>query len=136
MPLTKHMLDVLGELPRGQRGTFVFSINGGQSPINRGKLKLMLDAAMAADLRVPDSQLPQFTNHDLRRTLRTRGRKLGIGADIGEAMLAHRRTGISAVYDHDDRLEERRAAHELWGEFLLKCAGERRNIISLRNRGA
>lgn len=136
IPLTLHMLAVLNELARGQRGPFVFSVNGGQSPINRGKLKLMLDEAMAADLRVPDSQLPQFTNHDLRRTLRTRGRKLGIGADIGEAMLAHRRIGVAGIYDHDDRLEERRAAHELWGEFLLRCADERGNVVAMRKGAA
>jgi integrase len=131
VPLTAHMLDVLKEVPRGPRGPFVFSVNGGVSPIaNRGKFKEMLDAAMAADLRVPDSQLGHFTNHDLRRTLRTRGRKLGIASDIGEAILAHRRVGVAGIYDHDDRLEERRAAHELWGEFLLKCAGG--NVVRMQ----
>jgi integrase len=133
VPLTAHMLDVLKEVPRGPRGPFVFSVNGGASPIaNRGKFKEMLDAAMAADLRVPDSQVAHFTNHDLRRTLRTRGRKLGIASDIGEAILAHRRVGVAGIYDHDDRLEERRAAHELWGEFLLKCAAS--NVVRMRRK--
>jgi integrase len=135
VPLTAHMLAALKEVSRGPRGPFVFSVNGGASPIaNRGKFKDMLDDAMAADLRVPDSQLAHFTNHDLRRTLRTRGRKLGIASDIGEAILAHRRAGVAGIYDVDDRLEERRAAHELWGEFLLKCAGG--NVVRMQRKAA
>ena len=133
IPLTSHMLDILKEVPRGPRGPFIFSANGGATAItNRGRFKTILDEAMAADLGVPDSRIDHFTNHDLRRTLRTRGRKLGIGADIGEAMLAHRRVGVAGIYDHDDRLEERRAAHELWGAFLLQCAGERNNVVAMR----
>lgn len=134
VPLTDLMLAVLKEIPRGGRGPFVFSANGGISPINnQTKFKHMLNAAMAADLSLPDSQLGHFTNHDLRRTVRTRGRKLGIASDVGEAMLAHRRGGVAGIYDHDDRLEERRAAHELWGTFLLECADG--NVVRMRRKG-
>jgi integrase len=129
VPLTGHMLDVLKELTRGPRGSFVFSTNGGASPNSKGKFKPMLDAAVAADMGVPDSQLAHFTNHDLRRTLRTRGRKLGISSEVGEAILAHRRPGIASVYDVGDLLDERRAAHEMWGEFLLECAGS--NVVRI-----
>jgi integrase len=131
VPLTSHMLAVLKELPRGARGPFLFSANGGGSAINnQTRLKLKLDLAMATDQRVPDSQVAHFTNHDLRRTVRTRGRKLGIASDVGEAMLAHRRGGVAGIYDHDDRLEERRAAHELWGAFVLECADG--NVVRMR----
>jgi integrase len=134
VPLTSHMLAVLKELPRGARGPFLFSANGGASPDNnQTRLKQMLDAAIATDQRVPDSQVAHFTNHDLRRTVRTRGRKLGIASDVGEAMLAHRRGGVLGIYDHDDRLDERRAAHELWGAFVLKCADG--NVIRIQRKG-
>jgi len=129
VPLTSHMLDVLKELSRGPRGPFVFSTNGGASPNAKGKFKPMLDAAVAADMGVPDSQLAHFTNHDLRRTLRTRGRKLGISSEVGEAILAHRRPGIASVYDVGDLLDERRAAHEMWGAFLLECADS--NVVRI-----
>jgi integrase len=139
VPITSHMRAVLRELSRGNRGAFVFSLNGGKSSIAyRGAEKQWLDDAVLQDMGLPDSALddPQspiqrFTNHDLRRTLRTRGRKLGIASDVGEAMLAHRRVGIAGVYDHDDRLDERRAAHELWGDFLVKLSGERK-VVRLR----
>lgn len=128
VPLTPHMLAVLSELSRGARGPFVFSVNGGLSPIAKNmKRKHLLDKAIAEDL---GDRTKHFVNHDLRRTLRTRGRKLGIGADIGEAILAHRRVGVAGIYDHDDRLDERRKAHELWGEFLLQCAGN--NVVRMQ----
>ena len=136
VPLTSHMLDVLNELARGQRGPFVFSVNGGQSPINRGKLKLMLDEAMAADLRVPDSQLPQFTNHDLRRTLSSHGGDIGIEPIVIEKMLAHTLPGAAGIYNRNQYLDQRREGHEKWGAFLLKCAGERGNVVAMRNHSA
>ena len=133
IPLTSHMLDVLNELSRGTRGPFVFSVNGGKSSIaSRGKFKAMLDEAMAADLGVPDSQLPQFTNHDLRRTLRTCVSKLGVRDDVGEAILAHRRLGVVGIYNHHNLLDERRVAHEMWGEFLMQCAGS--NVVRMQRR--
>jgi integrase len=139
VPITSHMRAVLKELQRGTRGSFVFSINGGKSSIAlRGRFKQMLDDAVLADMGLPDSALDdpkspiqRFTNHDLRRTLRTRGRKLGIASDVGEAILAHRPPGMGRHYDHDDRRDERRAAHELWGDFLIKCSGERK-IVRMR----
>ena len=148
VPLTPHMLDVLKSIPRGTRGPFVFSLNGGASAISDGqKTKNMLDAAICADLKCPDSVLrPEnfdeeramnhFTNHDLRRTLRTMISDLGVSFHAGEAMLAHVIPGTAGVYDHNKRLFERRKAHELWGDFLLDCVRERSNVIAIRKAAA
>lgn len=129
VPLTRHMLAVLGELAQGASSSdFVLSFDGGSTPIGEGSpFKAALDVHVAAELRVPDSAMKNhhFTNHDIRRTVRTRGRKLGIADDVGEAMLAHRRKGILATYDHDDRFDERREAHFLWGNFVLDLSGEK-----------
>jgi integrase len=134
VPLTQLMMTTLKEVSRGPRGPFLFSFNGGLTPIAKcGGFKAMLDVAMAADLKVPDNQVAPFVTHDLRRTLRTRGRKLGISSEVLEAMLAHKRSGIAAVYDVGDLLDERRAAHELWGEFVLKCADG--NVIRIQRKG-
>lgn len=131
VPLSKDMIRVLGELVRGPRGPFVFSTNGGASAIIAGgRFKVMLDEAMAHDQRC--HKVKHFTNHDLRRTLRTLGRKIGIAADVLEAMLAHKRTGVEGIYDHHDRLDERRAAHETWAEFLIKCAKDGEKVVRLR----
>jgi len=48
-------------------------------------------------------------------------------------MLAHRRGGVLGIYDHDDRLDERRAAHDLWGTFVQECADG--NVVRMRRKG-
>lgn len=139
VPLTPLMLSVLNEVRQGflrvsgghgggftdivaePKGPFVFSVNLGESPVSAGgTFKKMLDREIAYELRVPAGE--HFTNHDIRRTVRTRGSMLGIPDDVGEAMLAHRRPGIIGTYDTNDRFEERRKAHVMWGEFLLALA--------------
>ena len=134
VPLTAHMLAVLKEVPRGPRGPFVFSLDGGLSPIcERGNFKRMLDAAIATNTQVPDSKVPHFTNHDLRRTLRTLGPKeVGISPVVGEKMLAHALPGVGGIYDRGDYLDERRKAHVRWGEFLLDCASKASKVVRLR----
>jgi integrase len=89
----------------------------------------MLDSALEAE-----GETKHFRNHDFRRTLRTLGSKLGIDGDTGEAMLAHQQPGIRGTYNRDDRLEQRRAAHILWGNFLLKCGNSSTNVVRLRKR--
>ena len=139
VPISSHMRDVLRELHRGNRGSFVFSLNGGASPIAyRGRFKALLDDAVLADMGLPDSALDDpkspikhFTNHDLRRTMRTFVSKLGVADEIGELMLAHRKGGVAATYNRDDRLDARRDAHELWGDFLIKCSSERK-VVRMR----
>src|SRR5262245_21276854 len=135
VPLTPHMLAVLKEIPRGPRGPFVFSVSEGQSPIckrggSKGDFKRMLDDAMAHDQRT--HKVAHFTNHDLRRTRRTLGTKVGIGAVVGEKILAHALPGIAGIYDQGSYLDERREAHIRWGEFLLKCADI--NVVAMRKR--
>lgn len=139
VPITAQMRALLHELHRGNRGSFVFSLNGGERPIAfRGRFKSLLDAAVLADMGLPDSALDSpkspikhFTNHDLRRTLRTCISKLGVSDAIGEAILAHKKKGMQAIYNRYDLIDERRAAHELWGDFLIKLADERK-IVRLR----
>jgi integrase len=127
VPLTAHMRDELKTLTRGARGPFVFSCNGGESAFARSnKAKAKLDAAVAE--QVAD----HFTNHDLRRTLRTWSRKLGVGVDVGEAILAHAIPGTAGIYDQYDRLDERRTAHVMWGEFLVECGRKASKIVRMR----
>jgi integrase len=140
VPLTKLMLEVLKEVPVGTRGEFVFSIDGGAKPVSSGgNFKKHLDAAMVADLGIPDSQLEHFCNHDLRRSMRTQLSKLGISHDVCEAMLAHRRPGVWGTYDQDDRFDARHNAHVQWGDLILDCADRKPpkgNVVTMRRAAA
>jgi integrase len=64
------------------------------------------------------SALPDFVNHDIRRTVRTHLSALKTGEEVREAVLAHVRPGIKGVYDQHQYLEEKREALTLWNARL------------------
>ena len=63
----------------------------------------------------------RFTPHDLRSTMKSHMRALGVPRDISEMCLNHKLTGIEGVYDVHSYYEERRQALELWAAFLERC---------------
>ena len=68
--------------------------------------------------KVARLNMPKFTPHDLRRTMRTELGKLGIAPHISERCLNHSLGKILETYDHGDYLEERRVALEKWSKQL------------------
>ncbi len=75
----------------------------------------------------------RFTPHDLRSTARSHLAALGVNIIIAERCLNHSLGGLVAVYDQHDYMTERRAALELWTDFILTCeAGENWKIIPIR----
>ncbi len=57
-------------------------------------------------------------NHDFRRTLETHLGDLGTPDDVTTIMTAHRRKGISRVYNHSKQLHTLRTGYQLWADFL------------------
>jgi hypothetical protein len=62
--------------------------------------------------------LPPWTNHDIRRSVRSQLSRLKIPEEVREAVLAHVRPGIKGVYDLHDYADEKREALQLWGARL------------------
>jgi len=131
VPLTPALRKIFDAMPRGERGDYVFSVQDGAAPIAAGSAhtKATLDAEMQAILRQraqargenPDKVvLASWRNHDIRRTCRSTLARLRIDPDTGEAVLAHRRSGVKAVYDLWERLPEKREALERWSQFLAE----------------
>ena len=77
-------------------------------PINQVAYPLMAD-------------VPPFTIHDLRRTMRTHLSKLGVNRFVAERCLNHKIPNVEGIYDAHDYLEERRVALTKWAEFLTAC---------------
>src|SRR4029079_3414392 len=81
VPLTDDMLAILNSLPRFKGGDFLFSVTAGKSPVwVTNKIKAKLDKRMLRSLRAwarkqgddpVKVKLDPWTNHDLRRTLRS-----------------------------------------------------------------
>jgi integrase len=130
VPLTNSILAALNPLPRFKYGDCVFSHSHGQRPLKPNQfsdIKDRLDALMLEELKkMVDERgkgekaltLPDFVNHDIRRTVRTHLSALRIGEEVREAVLAHVRPGIKGVYDKYQYLDEKREALELWNARL------------------
>jgi integrase len=77
------------------------------------------------------------TPHDLRRTVATGLARLGIPRDDRLAVLAHAYGDVHEVYDHYDRLSQKRAALEAWERHLRKVISSQpqheNNVRALRS---
>lgn len=73
----------------------------------------------------------QWGLHDLRRSLATHLNESGIAPHVVELILGHALPGVMGHYVHTSRLQEQRAALELWQNML---SGERGplNVIDIR----
>jgi integrase len=130
VPLTEKIIDVLDALPRFKSGDFLFSHSHGKRPLKPNQfsdIKERLDAIMLEELKQMATEagkdakritLPDFVNHDIRRSVRTHLSALRIGEEVREAVLAHVRPGIKGVYDQHQYLEEKREALTLWNARL------------------
>jgi integrase len=76
------------------------------------------------------------TPHDLRRTLATGLARLEIPRDDRLAVLAHGYGDVHEVYDHYDRLPQKRSALEAWERHLRKVIKDQpqtnRTVVPLR----
>jgi integrase len=103
-------------------GDYVFSVNGGKSPITAWMhAKERIDALAAIE---------RWRLHDLRRTVATGLQKLGINLQTIEAVLGHvggSRSGIVGVYQRHSYDAEKRTALEAWGAHVMALV-ERREL--------
>ena len=135
VPLTSAMLDVLNDpnFPRFTSGGCLFSFDFGKTPVRPhsfSNVKEQLDALMREDL---DGPLPDFVNHDVRRTVRTHLSALRIAEEVREAVLAHTRGGIKRHYDQHDYFAEKLEALTLWNARLRSIVEPApANVVTLR----
>jgi len=115
IPLPALALTWLRELEiRAAGSTWVFPARR----IGRRRLGHVSPDTLNAALSRIGHNLPPFTVHDLRRTLRTHLAALGITPHIAERVLNHKQRGMAGIYDRHDYFEDRRAALDLWAGVL------------------
>jgi integrase len=122
-PLSRTAREVLEGLPNA--GGFVWSANGGASPINAfSQFKRELDAA---------SGVRGWTLHDLRRTARSLMSRAGVPSDHAERCLGHVIGGVRGVYDrHEYHAEKARAFEMLAGEIGRIVEGGSAKVVTMR----
>jgi integrase len=124
VPLADVALAVLNGLPRFGGGDAVFTTTDGIKPINGfSKAKDVLDRAMQESL---GQEPAPWTNHDIRRTVRTRLSKCKVQTEVAERVIGHLPKGLRKVYDQYDYLDEKREALEAWEAALRRLISERK----------
>ena len=81
----------------------------------------------------------RWTIHGLRHAAATQMREhLGADRDVVSLLLAHSLPGVTSVYDRAEKLAERRAALERWGEWLerLREPKPKARVVPLSRRRA
>lgn len=84
-----------------------------------GKILRRVEGRMAT---YAGREVPHFTLHDLRRTMRSNTKRLKVDFETAEAMLNHRKKGLEEVYDGYDLFDEKRDGFAKWESFLAGLA--------------
>jgi hypothetical protein len=143
VPLISDVTAVFDSLPQLKGGPFLFSTTFGKKAVWIGDVvKKRLDKRMLRTLRAlarrrgedpAGVELPNWTNHDIRRTVRSNLSRLKVAEEVREAVLAHARPGIKGTYDLYDYFDEKREALELWAARLRSIVDPPpSNVIKLR----
>ncbi|WP_250495460.1 site-specific integrase [Caballeronia sp. GAWG1-1] len=108
---------------------------GGDANVSKDALREAIDFWIEnAD---PTPKIRRFTPHDLRSTMKSHMRRLGVSRDISEMCLNHALPGVEGVYDQYHYWDERRAALELWAAFIESCrTGAEWNVTPLHRTAA
>jgi len=120
VPLTDDALAVLATCPRFAGGDCVFTSKNGATPPSeidpaRHQLMKLIEAELGA--------LPDWTLHDVRRTVRTRLSGLRIPEPVAELVIGHGKKGLARIYDQHLYADEMREALDLWAGQLRKIVG-------------
>lgn len=133
VPLSKTALEVLDRIPEieGSAKLFPAAGNPDNGPSGFSKAQARFRLSLAKALKVEPDTVPDWTLHDIRRTVATGLQRLGIRLEVTEAILNHvsgSRSGIVGVYQRHDFAAEKRHALDAW-------AAELDRIVKGRGRG-
>lgn len=101
-----------------------------------GKAVARMRAGLRAEL---GDDVPQWSLHDIRRTVATGLQRLGIRFEVTEAVLNHvsgSKGGIAGVYQRHNWADEKRTALDAWAAELLRILQGTKadNVISLKGK--
>jgi integrase len=89
--------------------------HGGDTHLDKDTLREAIDHW----LRTATPAVRRFTPHDLRSTVKSHLRALGVPRDIPEMCLNHKLSGVEGLYDRHTYFEERREALGKWADVMV-----------------
>jgi integrase len=113
--LNEQALRLLRDAPR--MGPLVFSTDGATPFQGYSKAKKRLDHACGVS---------GWTLHDLRRTVVSGMARLGVAPHVADKILNHQSgtiSGVAAVYQRHEFMNERKAALCTWGQHVANLTG-------------
>ncbi|MDP1899818.1 MAG: tyrosine-type recombinase/integrase [Rubrivivax sp.] len=131
----KELRTLAGEsayvLPAHSRGRA--ARRGGDTHVSKDTIRAAIGYWLDAD----KPAVRRFTPHDLRSTMKSHMRSLGVPRDISEMCLNHKLSGVEGIYDRHTYFEERKGALAKWAVFLLACeVGDNVTPLILARRAA
>ena len=121
--LSKPAMQVIDTLPRFLEATFLFTTTGTTAISGFSKAKRQIDKV---------SGVSSWTLHDLRRSFATHAtERLGADPQVVDRILNHvsgHVTGIAAVYQRGEYLEQRRDVLDRWSELVEAKAACRNEL--------
>jgi integrase len=135
-PLSTQAIAVLaGVQPDGKkRKGFVITTTSTKPVAGFSRAKKRLDAIMVAQeakraskAGVEPATVPNWTFHDLRRSLATGLQALGFPIEVNEAVINHvsgRRGGLARVYQLHDYRAEKAKALQSWGDHIASVIAD------------
>jgi len=111
-------------------GDYVFTSSGKTPFSGFSKSKKRLDEL---------SGVSDWRLHDIRRTVVSGMAQLGIQPHVADKILNHQSgtiSGVAAVYQRHEFLEERKTALDAWGNYVQSLLDEtdRDNVVNIRDR--
>jgi integrase len=143
IPLSDSAIAILQAMPRHEKVDVIFTTNSRTSVSGWSRMKRNLDAHIAERMRedaeargAAPKAMPEWTLHDIRRSVATNLQRLGVRLEVTEAVLNHRsgsRAGIVGVYQQHDWADEKRAALDAWARRLesIVTAAMASNVVDL-----
>jgi integrase len=138
VPAVAGLLDELREIADHLESDWVIASDTAK-PLNAKALaKPLNDKALARAIRrlreKTDGKgellldIPDFTPHDFRRTLRTHLEDLGVQPYVAEKCLNHSFGRIERTYNRNELLEQRREALQKWADYVDSLVTPQDNV--------
>ena len=129
LPLAGTALDILRSVPHIEGRIHVFGRHGANG--FGGWSATMTDLRLR--IAAITGRAPDWTLHDLRRTMRSGLGRLGVPPHVAELVIGHARRGIEATYDRYHYESEIAAALAQWAAHVTAVVeGRQSKIVPLR----
>ena len=108
--LTTTLMNLINESLAGRNHGYIFSTSYGSKPITLGtKLSKKLSEA---------AKVGHITPHDLRRTMSSHLRDLGVEPEVRKFLRGHKQGDIADVYEQNSMIDRQRKAFLIWEESI------------------